>query len=91
MVQLSKIAGLGLMLAPVYAHPGHDVEQENLERRAYYNSVPTTKRSLEHCAASLKARALDTASLGRRALNALPAGKFSVFDVLFNTLSDINN
>ncbi|KAH0367061.1 aromatic compound dioxygenase, partial [Aureobasidium melanogenum] len=57
----------------VAAHPGHDPREEALERRSYYDSVPPTKRSLNHCEAKIKARGLEQRSLARRELLATNA------------------
>lgn len=62
-----KNALVSLALAgAVAAHPGHNPREEALERRSYLDSVPQTKRSLEHCAAKLKARGIEQRSLARR-------------------------
>jgi hypothetical protein len=46
-----------------FAHPGHDVAEEALERAEFFERSP---RTLHSCATSLKARSLDSASVARR-------------------------
>jgi hypothetical protein len=65
MVKLSILAAaFGLFCTLVTAHPGHDPEVEALERRAFLQSLSV--RSLDHCAAKLKARGIDQKMKGRR-------------------------
>ncbi|KAG9948871.1 aromatic compound dioxygenase, partial [Aureobasidium melanogenum] len=66
MVCLKTIVASLALASFVAAHPGHDPREEALERRSYYDSVPPTKRSLNHCEAKIKARGLEQRSLARR-------------------------
>lgn len=66
MVQVKLFLGLAAIASNVVAHPGHDPRVEAMERRAYYDSIPESKRSLSHCAAKLKARGIEQKSKARR-------------------------
>lgn len=66
MVHFKNILASLALASTAAAHPGHDPREEALERRAYYDSVPRTKRSLSHCEAKIKARGLEQRSLARR-------------------------
>lgn len=57
-------------------HPGHDLNEEIIERRAFKNTVRHT--SLAHCAEKLEARGVLARGVQRRAES---AKKFSSFDV----------
>lgn len=56
----------------VIAHPGHSVEQELAERQAGLANSP---RSLNHCAAKIKARGVEARNVQRRAEWATSLGK----------------
>lgn len=58
------VAGAALMSATVLAHPGHNVQEEALERRSYLQTVK--RADLSHCAAKLKARGVDQRNVARR-------------------------
>lgn len=53
-----------LLLGQAIAHPGHNVEEEALERRAF---LKHSKKDLSHCSAKLKARGVEARALERRA------------------------
>lgn len=55
---------LALASTLVSAHPGHNVKEEALERRAFLNSVK--RSSLAHCADKLKARGVTQRNIARR-------------------------
>lgn len=57
-------------------HPGHDLTEEIMERRAFKNTVRHT--SLAHCAEKLEARGVVARGVQRRAES---AKKFSSFNV----------
>lgn len=65
---LASLATFGL----VAAHPGHSVEQELAERQAGLANSP---RSLNHCAAKIKARGIEARNVQRRANWASLLGK----------------
>ena len=63
---LSTLMGAAMLVQPSFAHPGDSAEEharEVAERRAY---LANNKRSLAHCADSLKARGNDVAMHARR-------------------------
>lgn len=66
-MKLTNFLGLALFAQQTFAHPGQSAEelaQEIAERRAY---LAANKRSLAHCADSLKARGNHAAMHQRRA------------------------
>ncbi|KAJ4386284.1 hypothetical protein N0V93_009177 [Gnomoniopsis smithogilvyi] len=67
-VFVSWLVAFGL----VAAHPGHSVEQELAERQAGLANSP---RSLNHCAAKIKARGLEARNVQRRSAWAASHGK----------------
>ncbi|KAL1969565.1 hypothetical protein VTN77DRAFT_9003 [Rasamsonia byssochlamydoides] len=68
MVQLTSalLTGLVGLAGIAFAHPGHDVKAEAAERAAFLKRAPIESRSLAHCAAKLKARGHEDASIARR-------------------------
>lgn len=67
MVYFSKtfVAAVAAILATqVVAHPGHDISQEVAERNAFLQN--SARRDLSHCAASLRKRGVEDASIKRR-------------------------
>lgn len=68
MVRLASAVAAGLFgLATVVAgHPGHDVKAEAAERAAFLRNAPIHARSLDQCAAKLKARGHEGRSVARR-------------------------
>lgn len=63
---LSTLMGAAMLAQPSVAHPGAsaaEIAQEAAERRAY---LANNKRSLAHCAESLKKRGNDVAMHARR-------------------------
>ncbi|KAJ5092468.1 hypothetical protein NUU61_007338 [Penicillium alfredii] len=68
MVRLVSAVAAGLFgLATVVAgHPGHDVQAEAAERAAFLRNAPIHARSLDLCAAKLKARGHERRSVARR-------------------------
>jgi hypothetical protein len=52
------------LIGLVSAHPGHDVSEELMERRAFKNAV--RQSSLSHCAEKLKARGVEARNVQRR-------------------------
>lgn len=67
MVYFSKalVAAVAALLATqVIAHPGHDISQEIAERNAFLKN--SARRDLSHCAASLRKRGVEDASIKRR-------------------------
>ena len=66
MVQLTPVLAaciIGFFAGSTTAHPGHDHKAEAAERAAFMAGAP---RSLEHCAAKMKARGLDKKMMARR-------------------------
>ncbi|KAI9149124.1 Catechol 1,2-dioxygenase 1 [Paramyrothecium foliicola] len=61
---LTATKSLGLFLGLAIAHPGHDVHEEALERRAFLESAKRT--SLSHCAEQLRARGIEALNAARR-------------------------
>jgi hypothetical protein len=64
-MHLALASSLLLLSGLSLAHPGHDLTDEILERRAFKNSVRSV--SLAHCADKLKARGVQARNLERRA------------------------
>lgn len=62
-MHLPTIIAGALAATVVVAHPGHDHEAEQLERR---EALKFSKRDLSHCAAKIKARGLEARSIKRR-------------------------
>src|SRR3569833_2571544 len=63
-MRLSSLLLGALAATWTVAHPGHDVQQEAAERRAFLQNSP---RDLSHCAGKLKARGHEARSIERRA------------------------
>src|SRR3569833_1871735 len=63
-MRLSSLLLGALAATWTVAHPGHDVQQEAAERRAFLQNSP---RDLSHCAGKLKARVHEARSIERRA------------------------
>lgn len=61
----SLAVALAAFSGSVVAHPGHDVAAEALEQRAFLNGVE--RKSLAHCAETLKARGHEERNVRRRA------------------------
>ena len=64
-MHFSSLLTAALSAGLVASHPGHDVQQEALERREFLKHA--TRRDLSHCSAQLKARGHEAASIKRRA------------------------
>lgn len=58
------MTGALLLSGAAIAHPGHDVQEEALERRTFLSSIK--RSSLAHCADKLKARGLEARNIARR-------------------------
>src|SRR3569833_2422091 len=63
-MRLSSLLLGALAATWTVARPGHDVQQEAAERRAFLQNSP---RDLSHCAGKLKARGHEARSIERRA------------------------
>jgi hypothetical protein len=74
MVRLSTcLATLGLLGGLVMAHPGHDHSVEAAERRSFVQQL--SARSLDHCAAKLRARGYEQKAMERRQARAVQLRK----------------
>lgn len=64
-MQSSKLlTTIALAAGFVSAHPGHDINQEIAERRAYVGSA--SQASLAHCTEKLRARGIEQRNIARR-------------------------
>lgn len=61
---------LAALTTTIFAHPGADIQEEIQERAAYLKQTPHVPRDLSHCAAKLKARGIEKATIERRAAKA---------------------
>ncbi|KAK2035616.1 aromatic compound dioxygenase [Colletotrichum zoysiae] len=64
-MRFSSVATGLALLSSVVAHPGHDITEEIVERRAFLSSVK--RANLSHCADKLAARGLTARNIARRA------------------------
>lgn len=64
-MRIPQYTAYAMLLAGAVAHPGHDVSEELVKRRAFLSTVK--RASLEHCAEKLKARGLHERNHRRRA------------------------
>lgn len=69
---ITPLIAASVIAVNVYAHPGHDMQEEIAERAAF---MATARRDLSHCAEKLKMRGLDKKNVARRAAMAKDARK----------------
>jgi hypothetical protein len=67
-MRFSTLLSVSGLLSVAAAHPGHDINEEILERRAFKSA--TRRSDLGHCADKLAARGIERRNMARRVATA---------------------